>query len=83
VRRLVESTAGPGSFVLAWVSTPLEVCEERDVKGLYARARNGQLSGFTGIDDPYEPPADADVVIDTSTVSLEDAVSRVRDTVQQ
>jgi hypothetical protein len=62
-RALVERH---GRFVLVHLSTPLEVCEGRDVKGLYARARAGQLTGFTGIDDPYEPPARAEVVIDTS-----------------
>jgi sulfate adenylyltransferase len=47
------------------------------VKGLYAKARRGELTGFTGIDDPYEEPADADLVIDTSQVSLDDAVAQV------
>jgi sulfate adenylyltransferase len=77
VRRTVEAAAGVGSFVLVWVSTALDVCEARDVKGLYARARAGEISGFTGIDDPYEPPADADVVIDTNTTTLDDAVASV------
>jgi sulfate adenylyltransferase len=77
VRRTVETAAGAGRFVLVWVSTPLEVCEARDVKGLYARARAGEIAGFTGIDDPYEPPADADVVIDTNTTTLDDAVTTV------
>jgi len=53
------------------------VCEQRDVKGLYAKARRGEIKGFTGIDDPYEAPADADLTIDTSQVSLDDAVERV------
>jgi len=53
------------------------VCEGRDTKGLYARARAGQLTGFTGIDDPYESPTDADLVIDTNVVSLDDAVEQV------
>ena len=65
-------------MVLVWVSTSLEVCEGRDTKGLYARARAGQLTGFTGIDDPYEPPADADLVIDTNVVSVDDAVELVK-----
>jgi sulfate adenylyltransferase len=77
VRGIVEAAGGPGSFVLVWVSTPLEVCEARDVKGLYAKARAGELTGFTGIDDPYEPPEDADLVIDTSVVPLADAVQAV------
>ncbi|MDQ1704165.1 MAG: sulfate adenylyltransferase [Frankiaceae bacterium] len=77
VRERVEAAGGPGAFVLVWISTPLEVCEARDVKGLYAKARAGEITGFTGIDDPYEAPADAELVIDTSLVSLDDAVDRV------
>jgi sulfate adenylyltransferase len=77
VRETVEAAGGPGSFLLVWVSTPLEVCEARDVKGLYAKARAGEITGFTGIDDPYEQPTDAELVIDTSVVSLEDAVQQV------
>ena len=77
VRELVDGAAGPGSMILVWVSTSLEVCEGRDTKGLYAKARAGQLTGFTGIDDPYEPPIDADLVIDTNVVSVDDAVEQV------
>ena len=77
VRATVDAAGGPGSFALVWVSTPLAVCESRDVKGLYAKARRGEVKGFTGIDDPYEEPADADLVIDTSDVDLDDAVAMV------
>jgi sulfate adenylyltransferase len=77
VRGTVEAAGGPGSFLLVWISTPLEVCEDRDVKGLYAKARRGEITGFTGIDDPYETPADADLVIDTSVTDLSDAVDQV------
>jgi sulfate adenylyltransferase len=77
VRSVVEAAGGPGSFVLVWVATPLEVCEARDVKGLYAKARAGEITGFTGIDDPYEPPLDAELVIDTSVVSVDDAVTAI------
>jgi adenylylsulfate kinase-like enzyme len=51
--------------VLVDLSTPVEVCEQRDVKGLYPRARAGQIPEFTGVNDPYEPPARAELVIDT------------------
>ena len=61
-----------GEFVLVHVSTPLEVCEARDRKGLYAQARAGMLPEFTGISDPYEEPADADLRVDTSTVDVAD-----------
>ena len=74
-RALVEQQ---GRFLLVHLSTPLEVCEGRDVKGLYARARAGEIPGFTGIDDPYEPPARAELVIDTSITPLEQSVARIR-----
>ncbi len=66
-----------GDFVLVHVSTPLAVCEQRDRKGLYAKARAGLLGSFTGISDPYEEPADADLVLDTSALSRADAVAAV------
>jgi sulfate adenylyltransferase len=59
------------------VSTPLEVCESRDRKGLYAKARAGQITGMTGIDDPYESPTDADVVIDASESTVDTEVNRI------
>ena len=74
VRRMVSEVGG---FVLVHVSTPLEVCEARDRKGLYAQARAGVIGSFTGISDPYEEPDDADLVIDTSVVSRHDAVAAV------
>jgi adenylyl-sulfate kinase len=76
-RALVEQQ---GRFLLVHLSTPLEVCEGRDVKGLYARARAGEIPGFTGIDDPYELPARAELVIDTSVTPLEESVARIRAT---
>jgi adenylylsulfate kinase-like enzyme len=59
------------------VATPLEECERRDVKGLYRRARAGEIRNFTGIDDPYEPPEHAEVVIDTRTRSIDEAVETI------
>ncbi|MFV1959326.1 MAG: adenylyl-sulfate kinase [Planctomycetota bacterium] len=64
-------------FVLVHVATPLQVCEQRDVKGLYARARRGEITHFTGVDDPYEEPADPQIRIDTADTSVEEAVERV------
>ncbi len=75
VRAMAERV---GDFVLVWVSTPLERCEARDRKGLYARARAGELPGFTGIDDPYEQPDDADVVVDTSDRPVVDCLGDVK-----
>jgi sulfate adenylyltransferase len=71
--------AAGGGFALVWVATPLEVCEARDRKGWYAKARAGQLTGMTGIDDPYEEPTDAELVIDTSELTVEAAVRLVLD----
>ena len=65
------------NFVEVHVSTPLEVCEQRDVKGLYARARRGEIANFTGINDPFETPMAPELVIDTSTVPLEIAGKQV------
>ena len=76
VRRMVAAT---GDFVLVHVSTPLEVCEARDRKGLYAQARAGIIGSFTGISDPYEEPDDADLAIDTSVMSRTEAVAAVLD----
>lgn len=65
------------NFIEVHVSTPLDVCEARDVKGLYAKARRGDIRQFTGIDDPYEPPIDPEIVIDTTGVALADAVRMI------
>lgn len=76
--RDLARAAGAG-FELVWVATPLSVCEARDRKGWYAKARAGQLKGMTGIDDPYEEPTDADLVLDTSEMSVAEAVNQVLD----
>lgn len=73
-RELVQSH---GLFVEIHVSTPLEVCESRDRKGLYAAARAGKIKGFTGIDDPYETPSSPELRVDTSQVSVAEAADRV------
>jgi sulfate adenylyltransferase len=78
VRKEVREMVAPGGgFVLIHVATPIEVCEERDRKGLYARARAGLVPHFTGISDPYEPPADAQVVVDTTKLTPEEAAREV------
>ncbi|MEE9148892.1 MAG: bifunctional sulfate adenylyltransferase/adenylylsulfate kinase [Candidatus Tectomicrobia bacterium] len=63
----VRSLVGTGHFVEVFVDTPLEVCEARDTKGMYAKARRGEVTGFTGIDDPYEPPLQPDITLETIT----------------
>ena len=64
-------------FILVHVDTPTEVCETRDVKGLYAKARRGEIQGFTGVDDPYEPPLDAELVLETVNHSPEANTRRI------
>jgi sulfate adenylyltransferase len=64
-RNEVKQQIGPDSFVLVYVATPLAECERRDSKGLYAKARRGEITGMTGIDDPYEPPSSPDMVLQT------------------
>ena len=66
-----------GRFVEVHVSTPVEVCSERDVKGLYAKQRAGEISGLTGVDDPYEPPLRPEITIPTHEVPLGEAVERI------
>lgn len=66
-----------GNFVEVYVNAPLEVCEQRDVKGLYKKARSGEIKNFTGIDDPYEAPLNPDVECRTDLESLEESVSKV------
>jgi sulfate adenylyltransferase len=75
VREAIEAEGG--GFIEVYVSTPLEVCEERDRKGLYAKARAGVLKGVTGIDDPYEEPENPDIIIDTEALSPELAAHRI------
>ena len=77
-RKEVRAMIAPlGGFVLIHMATPLEVCEQRDRKGLYAKARSGIVQQFTGISDPYEAPADAEIVIDTTRLSAEEAADNV------
>jgi sulfate adenylyltransferase len=78
IRKEVRSMVQPlGGFILVHLATPIETCEGRDRKGLYAKARAGILKQFTGVSDPYEPPTDADVVIDTSDLTPEEAAQEV------
>ncbi len=72
-----EMVLQTGDFLLVYVSTPVDVCAARDRKGLYAKARAGLIDGFTGVTDPYEEPRDADLVLDTSTMTRAEAVSAV------
>jgi adenylylsulfate kinase len=73
-REMIKNTVKGVNFVEIFVDTPIEECERRDVKGLYAKARKGLIKDFTGINAPYEAPENPDVKIDTTQVSVEEAV---------
>lgn len=79
VRQMIEATGG---FILVHIATPLEVCEERDPKGLYLKARAGLVEHFTGVSDPYEPPSDAEIVIDTTGLAPDEAAHTIVDYLQ-
>ena len=76
-RNEVRTMVGQDRFVEVFVDTPLEVCEYRDTKGMYAKARRGEIKGFTGIDDPYEEPLNADMHLTTTNCSPEDNVQKI------
>jgi bifunctional enzyme CysN/CysC len=78
-REMVRAMLPEGEFVEVFIDTPLKVAEERDVKGLYKKAREGQLKNFTGIDSPYEAPATPEIRIDTTAVTPEDAAQQIVD----
>ena len=66
-----------GDFVEVYVNAPLTVCEDRDVKGLYKKARAGEIKGFTGIDDPYEPPTNPEIECNTDQEDLSESITKV------
>lgn len=76
-RRQVRELVQEGEFIEVFVDTPLEVCESRDPKGLYKKARNGEIPNFTGISSPYEAPIDAEIVIKNDGIAVEEAASVV------
>ena len=76
-REMVRQMVAPGEFIEVFIDTPLHVAEERDVKGLYAKARSGELKNFTGIDSPYEPPEAPEIRIDTTGMSIEQAAEQI------
>ena len=73
VRALMEE----GDFLEVFIDTPIELCEQRDPKGLYAKARTGEIPNFTGVSDPYEPPTRAELVIETASCSAEEAAGSI------
>jgi len=75
VRAMIEGVGG--AFVEVYVNASLDECARRDVKGLYARARRGEIAEFTGVSDPYEPPLDPEVILDTEHESVEESVAKI------
>ena len=77
MRAMAADIIGNDDFLEVWVSTPLQECERRDVKGLYAKARRGEIANFTGISAPFEAPENPAIALDTSVLSLEESVKRL------
>ncbi len=78
-RAMARTLIGPKYFVEIFVDCPLDVCENRDVKGLYKKARNGEISNFTGIDSPFETPSNPEVYVNTHEMNLEECTAKVID----
>jgi adenylylsulfate kinase len=76
-RDQVRQIIGSDNYIEVFVDAPLELCEERDVKGLYKKARAGEVKNFTGIDSPYEKPHQPDIVIETGRLSVDDSIDRL------
>src|SRR5262249_9152711 len=76
-RQMARGLLEPGEFIEIFVDTPLEVCEQRDPKGLYRKARQGQIKNFTGIDSVYEPPLDAELVLKAGERTAEELAEQV------
>ena len=79
LREMAKSIVGSDDFIEVYVNAPIEVCEERDVKGLYQKARKGQIKDFTGIQSPFEEPTDPDIEIRTDQLDIEQSVRKVLD----
>lgn len=77
IREMAANIIGQDDFLEIYVSTPIEECERRDVKGLYAKARKGEIKNFTGISAPFEAPAHPVLMLDTSVLSLEESVNKL------
>jgi adenylylsulfate kinase len=77
IRHMAKQIIGPENFIELYINAPLTVCEERDVKGLYSKARRGEILDFTGITSPFEPPRDFDLEIRTDLCPVEDSVQRI------
>jgi sulfate adenylyltransferase len=76
-RNEARNLIGPDNFITVYMDTPVEVCEQRDVKGLYARARRGEITGFTGVNDPYEAPIDPEIALKTVGITPEENARQI------
>jgi len=81
IRNMIRDIIGRENLLEIYLNTPLEVCESRDIKGLYKKARAGELKEFTGISSPYEAPDDPDLIVDTSSMSIEECLGKVSELV--
>jgi len=79
IRRMARTIIGPDDFIEVFVNAPLEVCEKRDIKGLYSKARKGEIKEFTGIDSPFEIPSDPNIEILTDRMTVEESVIKILD----
>ena len=82
IRAIAKNIIGAADFIEIYINAPLAVCEDRDVKGLYQKARNGEIKGFTGIDSPYEAPENPALTINTAEMSIEASVETLFDFVK-
>lgn len=83
IRERAQQIIGEDDFYEVYINTPLELCEQRDVKGLYAKARAGEINGFTGIDSPYEAPNNPTLEIKTANSSIEDSIKAAVDLIKK
>lgn len=81
IRQMAKNIIGENDFIEVFLNTPLEVCEQRDTKGLYKKARSGEIKDFTGISSPFEAPKNPDIEIDTSVTPIKDAVELIFNTI--
>ncbi len=79
IRNFAKEVIGEENFIEVFINTPLEICEQRDVKGLYKKARAGEIKGFTGIDSPYEAPESPDLEVKTAELSIEESAQKIYD----
>ena len=80
IRHFAKTIIGEQNFIEVYINAPLEICEQRDVKGLYQKAWKGEIKGFTGIDSPYDAPEDPAIEINTNKLSVEESVEKIIDT---